>query len=86
VLFDPRLEILPMRQQVNPIEREQCNRQITRNTFFPRGEIRQPQARNACYENNESVEIKDRQPAQSGKDERIPLQSGEKTSVKKLNR
>jgi hypothetical protein len=81
-----RLEILPMRQQVNPIEREQCNRQITRNTFFPRGEIRQPQARNACYENNESVEIKDRQPAESGKDERIPLQSGEKTSVKKLNR
>jgi hypothetical protein len=81
-----RLEILRMRQQVNPIEREQCNRQITRNTFFPRCEIRQPQARNACYENNESVEIKDRQPAESGKDERIPLQSGEKTSVKKLNR
>ena len=75
-----------MRQQVNPIEREQRNRQITRDTFFPPRQICQPQAWNACYENDESVEIKDRQPAQSGKDERIPLQSGEKTSVKKLDR
>ena len=25
-LLDPRLEIPPVRQQVNPIEREQCNR------------------------------------------------------------
>ena len=81
-----RLEILRMRQQVNPIEREQCNRQITRDTLFPRREIYQPQARNACHENDQSVEIEDRQSAQSGKDERIPLQSGEKTSVKKLNR
>jgi hypothetical protein len=81
-----RLEILRMRQQVNPIEREQCNRQITRDTLFPRREIYQPQARNACHENDQSVEIKGRQPAQSGKDERIPLERGKKTSVKKLNR
>jgi hypothetical protein len=48
--------------------------------------MRNPQARRARSQNDERVCIKDGQPAQSCKDERIPLEGREKMSVKKLNR
>jgi hypothetical protein len=48
--------------------------------------VRNPQARRPGNQNDKRVCIKDGQPAQSRKDEWIPLKSGEKMSVEKLDR
>ena len=84
--FPDALQLSPVQQEIRPIYSEGGNNNDSRVLLFRSCPKRNPQARRPRNQNDERVRIKDGQPAQCRKDEWIPLDGGEKMSLKKLNR
>ena len=74
-----------MREQINPIQDEQRNDNGPEEISLRARDMRNPQARRACDQNDQRIRIKDRQCAERGKNERVPAQSSQKVAMQKLN-
>ena len=59
------LKLGTMRQQINPIQRDQCDHCDPHRSLFHSRPIDDPQSRAATEQNNQGVEIKQRHSAES---------------------
>jgi hypothetical protein len=74
-----------MREQINPIQDEQRDDNGPEEISLRGRDMRNPQARRTCDQNDQRIKIKDRQCAERGKNERVPAQSSQKVAMQKLS-